>query len=134
MAIDRLIARREVHLREKTLWRMLYETAARAEEVLGVNIEELDLAGRRCQVKAKGAQPKAQWRSLAMRRGAIPGSGVDGVAPELGACPRACGDWGGAVRRHRIPQRAAAPAVWNRVSPCVGGSSDGPSVLHQKLK
>ncbi|MCW2947886.1 MAG: recombinase, partial [Actinoallomurus sp.] len=26
MAIDRLIARREVHLREKTLWRMLYET------------------------------------------------------------------------------------------------------------
>lgn len=28
MAIDRLIARREVHLREKTLWRMLYETVA----------------------------------------------------------------------------------------------------------
>lgn len=35
MAVDRLIARREVHLREKTLWRMLYETAARAEEILG---------------------------------------------------------------------------------------------------
>lgn len=33
-AIDRLIARREVRLREKTLYRMLYETAARAEEVL----------------------------------------------------------------------------------------------------
>jgi integrase len=46
MAIDRLIARREVHLREKTLWRMLYETCARAEEILGVNIEELNLAGR----------------------------------------------------------------------------------------
>ncbi|WSY43257.1 hypothetical protein OG948_33605 [Embleya sp. NBC_00888] len=29
MAVDRLIARREVHLREKTLYRMLYETAGR---------------------------------------------------------------------------------------------------------
>lgn len=35
-AIDRLIARREAHLREKTLWRMIYETCARAEEVLDV--------------------------------------------------------------------------------------------------
>ncbi|BAU81403.1 recombinase [Streptomyces laurentii] len=29
MAIDRLIARRDVRLREKTVWRMLYETVAR---------------------------------------------------------------------------------------------------------
>ncbi|GEB48650.1 MULTISPECIES: tyrosine-type recombinase/integrase [Streptomyces] len=65
MAIDRLIARREVHLREKTLWRMLYETCARSEEILEVNIEELDLAGRRAPVKAKGAQPRTR------RRGAV---------------------------------------------------------------
>ncbi|MCX4822435.1 site-specific integrase [Streptomyces sp. NBC_01142] len=63
MAIDRLIARREVHLREKTLWRMLYETSGRAEEILGVNIEDLDFAGRRCQVKAKGSRTKARRRS-----------------------------------------------------------------------
>ena len=62
MAVDRLIARREVHLREKTLWRMLYETSGRAEELLGVNIEELDFAGRRCPVKAKGARTKARRR------------------------------------------------------------------------
>lgn len=62
MAVDRLIARREVHLREKTLWRMLYETAGRSEEILGVNIEELDLAGRRCLVKAKGARTKVRRR------------------------------------------------------------------------
>ncbi|MFF4647071.1 tyrosine-type recombinase/integrase [Streptomyces sp. NPDC001389] len=62
MAIDRLIARREVHLREKTLWRMLYETAGRSEEILGVNIEELDLGGRRCLVKAKGARTKVRRR------------------------------------------------------------------------
>ncbi|WP_331743451.1 site-specific integrase (plasmid) [Streptomyces sp. NBC_00873] len=62
MAVDRLIARRDVHLREKTLWRMLYETCARAEEILGVNIEELDLAGRRAPVKAKGARPRTRRR------------------------------------------------------------------------
>ena len=59
LAVDRLIARREVPLREKTLWRMLYATCARTEEILGVNIEDLDLdlalAGRRAPVKAKGA-------------------------------------------------------------------------------
>ncbi|CAL9345540.1 hypothetical protein SUDANB19_00365 [Streptomyces sp. enrichment culture] len=40
MAVDRLIARREAHLREKMLWR-IYETAARTEEILGVNTEDL---------------------------------------------------------------------------------------------
>ena len=65
MAVDRLIARREVHLREKTLWRMLYETAGRSEEILGVNIEDLDLAAGRCPVKAKGARSKARRRGQA---------------------------------------------------------------------
>lgn len=65
MAVDRLIARREVHLREKTLWRMLYETAGRSEEILGVNIEDLDLAARWCPGKAKGARSKARRRGQA---------------------------------------------------------------------
>ncbi len=46
MAVDRIVARREVHLRKKTLWRMLYETCARAEKILGANTEDLDLAAR----------------------------------------------------------------------------------------
>ena len=37
-AIDRALTRRDVPLRDKTLWRMLYETAARASEVLALNI------------------------------------------------------------------------------------------------
>ena len=45
--IDRLCRRRDVPLREKTLWRMLYETTARAAEVLSLNIDEdLDVANR----------------------------------------------------------------------------------------
>ncbi|MFI0469674.1 tyrosine-type recombinase/integrase [Saccharopolyspora sp. 5N102] len=62
LAIDRLVARREVAIREKTFYRMLYETAARADEVLGLNIEDLDLAGRRAPVKAKGARAKTRRR------------------------------------------------------------------------
>ncbi len=50
LAIDRLVTRREVALREKTFYRMLYETAGRAEEILGLNVEDLDLAGRRAAV------------------------------------------------------------------------------------
>jgi len=61
-AIDRLIARREIHLREKTLRRMLYETCARAEEILQVNIEYLDLAARSAPVKSKGAKPRTRRR------------------------------------------------------------------------
>lgn len=61
-AIDRLIGRREIHLREKTLWRMLYETCARTEELLGLNVEDLDLAGRTAAVKSKGAKPRTRRR------------------------------------------------------------------------
>jgi hypothetical protein len=58
-AIERLLTRRDVPLREKTLWRMLYETAARAGEVLGLNVEDLDLEARRAPVRSKGGQ--VEW-------------------------------------------------------------------------
>ncbi|MEV4569923.1 site-specific integrase [Nonomuraea sp. NPDC049419] len=64
-AIDRLIARRDVGVREKTLYRLLYETAARAEEVLTLNIEDLDLTARQARVKAKGARAKTRRRGQA---------------------------------------------------------------------
>lgn len=43
-------------LRERTLWRMLYETAARAEEVLGLDVAELDLRNRRAKMYRKGGR------------------------------------------------------------------------------
>jgi integrase len=36
--IERQLTRKDVPLREKILWRMLYETAARAAEILALNI------------------------------------------------------------------------------------------------
>lgn len=46
VTIHRLLSRRDIPLREKTLLRMLYETAARAAEILALNVEDLDLEHR----------------------------------------------------------------------------------------
>ncbi len=48
--------RLNVRLREKTLWRMLYDTAARANEILNLDIEDLDLANKRARVVGKGGR------------------------------------------------------------------------------
>jgi len=52
--LDKLWSRSDVGLREKTLWRMLYETAARTNEVLALDIEDLDQARKRAVVIGKG--------------------------------------------------------------------------------
>ncbi|WP_322752505.1 hypothetical protein [Frankia sp. Cas3] len=41
-AVERLLTCRDVPLREKTLWRMLYETAGRAAEILALDIPSRD--------------------------------------------------------------------------------------------
>jgi len=41
-------------LRERVLWRLLYETAGRAEEILSLSIEDLDTEFRRARVVSKG--------------------------------------------------------------------------------
>jgi integrase len=38
----------------RTLWRLLYETAARANELLALDVEDLDFANRRARVHSKG--------------------------------------------------------------------------------
>lgn len=52
--LDRLWHRPDVPLREKTLWRLLYETAGRAQEVLCLDIEDLDLANKTARTTRKG--------------------------------------------------------------------------------
>jgi integrase/recombinase XerD len=41
-------------VREKALWRLLYETAARASEALSINVEDVDLDNKRVRVRSKG--------------------------------------------------------------------------------
>ncbi|HLI56678.1 MAG TPA: site-specific integrase, partial [Actinomycetota bacterium] len=52
--LDALWGRRDVALREKALWRLLYETAARAAEILNLNVDDIDLPNRRARVVSKG--------------------------------------------------------------------------------
>ena len=40
--------------RAKALWRLLYKTAARAQEVLSLNVEDVDLENKRARVRSKG--------------------------------------------------------------------------------
>ncbi|MFJ8604497.1 hypothetical protein ACIREM_38490 [Streptomyces shenzhenensis] len=46
--------RLDVSLREKTFWKMLYESAARADEVLCLNVEGLYPQDKRGRITAKG--------------------------------------------------------------------------------
>ena len=41
-------------MRERALWRLLYDSAARAEEVLGLDVPDLDLGNRRARAHTKG--------------------------------------------------------------------------------
>lgn len=66
--IETLLTRPHLPLRERTLWRMLYETAARADEVLALDVDELDLRNRRAKVRRKGgAADIIVWRTATAR-------------------------------------------------------------------
>ena len=66
--LETLWTRRDVHLREKALWRLLYETAARANEALSLDIEKLDLHLRQATITGKGGHRELIfWASGAAR-------------------------------------------------------------------
>jgi len=52
--LDRLFTDDRNPLRERVLWRMLYETCARTEEILSLNVPDLDMEFRRALVVEKG--------------------------------------------------------------------------------
>jgi integrase len=52
--LDRLLSDRDLAVRDRCLWRLLYESAARANEVLRLNVEDVDLAARRAIITSKG--------------------------------------------------------------------------------
>ncbi|MFI6740911.1 tyrosine-type recombinase/integrase [Nonomuraea sp. NPDC050451] len=85
--IHRLLSRRDVPLREKTLWRMLYETAARAAEILALNVEDLDLEHRRAPVRSKGGAIEwVYWDSGTAERRPVPARrpAAGGICPHTG--------------------------------------------------
>ena len=66
--LETLWSRRDINLREKTLWRMLYETAARTGEIPALNVEDLDLPRKRAVIIGKGGHKEfVFWASGAAR-------------------------------------------------------------------
>jgi len=57
--IAALWRRDDAALRERVFWRLLYETAARASEILSLDISDLDLPNKRARVRSKGGA--AEW-------------------------------------------------------------------------
>jgi integrase len=101
-AIERALSRRDVPLREKTLWRMLYETAARASEILALNVEGLDLENRRARIRSKGGdQEWVYW-----------GSGAAHLLPRLLRLADGTGRTSGPLflaHRRPVPARQPGP-------------------------
>ncbi|MGE5636006.1 MAG: tyrosine-type recombinase/integrase [Nocardioidaceae bacterium] len=60
--LERLWRRDDVAVREKALWRLLYETAARAQEALSLNVEDVDSDNKRARVRSKGGD--TEWLHL----------------------------------------------------------------------
>ena len=57
-----------VKLRERLLWRTLYDTAARASEILHLDIEDLDMPNRTAVVIGKGGDAeRVYWTSATAR-------------------------------------------------------------------
>jgi integrase/recombinase XerC/integrase/recombinase XerD len=66
--LEAFLRRPEHPLRERLLWRMLYETAARAQEVLLLNVEDLDLPNRRATIIGKGGNAETiGWETATAR-------------------------------------------------------------------
>jgi integrase len=62
-AVEQLLTREDIPLRERAFWSLLYETAARAEEVLALDIEDLDRPGRTASVRRKGGADIITWQA-----------------------------------------------------------------------
>jgi integrase len=52
--VEQLLTREDVGIRERTFWRMLYETAARSAEVLALDVGDLNLSNHCARVRRKG--------------------------------------------------------------------------------
>lgn len=97
-------------LRDRAFWALAYSTAARADELLKLDIEHLDLANRQAQIIGKGGSAeRIFWDSEAARLIAGWRSGpvfLSDLAPSP-ACQPAAGDIDPDTGRARLSYRSA---------------------------
>ncbi|WP_433258663.1 tyrosine-type recombinase/integrase [Streptosporangium sp. CA-135522] len=67
--MEALLTRQSLPLRERALFRLLYESAARAEEASALDVDDLDVRNQRAKVWRKGgAVDVIVWRTPTARR------------------------------------------------------------------
>ncbi|WP_344898553.1 tyrosine-type recombinase/integrase [Actinomadura meridiana] len=66
-AVAALLDRPDVSARERTLWRLLYESAACADWALSLNVEDLDLVDHRGRVAKDGTLRWMRWQAVTSR-------------------------------------------------------------------
>jgi len=130
--VEQLLTREHLALRERTLWRMLYETAARASEVLALDVQDLDLGNRRVRVRRKGsAVDVVVWQTGTARL--LPrllvgrARGPVFLTDRRARLPLAPADIDPASGRARLSYRRAAELF----QAATAGAVDGPWTLHQ---
>jgi integrase/recombinase XerC/integrase/recombinase XerD len=66
--VEELLSRQDVPLRDRTLWRLAYETAARVGELLALDVPDLDMPNRCARVRRKGgALDLVVWQTATAR-------------------------------------------------------------------
>ena len=105
-------------LREKTLWRLLYESAARTAEVLALDVGDLDLPNRRARVVSKGGDVEwIMWQTATAR-----------LLPRLLAGRRTGPVFTTRIRSRSMPAALDAdPGGYARLSSTVGRPSCSPT-------
>ncbi|MGH8922302.1 MAG: tyrosine-type recombinase/integrase [Acidimicrobiales bacterium] len=131
-AIEDFLARDDLELRLKTLTRMLYETAARAAEVLALDITDLNTGNRTAKVHRKGnAVDVIVWQTGTARllprllKGRTKGPLF--LTDRRARVPLAPGDLDPGTGRARLSYRRAAELFETATADC----PDGPWTLHQ---
>lgn len=130
--IEVLLTREQLPIRERTLWRMLYETAARASEVLALDVEDLDRVNRCARVRRKGgAVDVIVWQSgtarLLPRLLAGRASGPVFLTDRRSRVELPPGDLETGSGRARLSYRRAAELF----EQATAGGPGGPWTLHQ---
>jgi integrase/recombinase XerC/integrase/recombinase XerD len=130
--VDQLLGREDIAIRERTLWRLAYESAARIGELLALDVGDLDLPNRRARVTRKGgAVDVITWQTGTARLlpRLIKGrkSGPLFLTDRRARVQLAAADLDPASGRARLSYRQAA-AVFTAAT---AGQPGGPWTLHQ---
>jgi len=75
--LDGIPAGGPLELRDRAMFELAYSSGLRAEEIVGLRLQDIDHDAEQVRVEGKGRRPAwSRWRARAARRGALPGTGA----------------------------------------------------------